>query len=234
MSKKIKSASKVISTLLAIVVFIFWGSQSMATNEPPTHHEQTEQTADGDQGGHGGHTKHLENLWSFNYGDGKLYNNPPFLFGVFNFVLLIILLVKFTRKPVGNFLKERHEQVQRELTEASELKNRAQQRLSEIEGRLSNLDKEIAALKEAVAQDAEEEKQRLIEAAEIEAQRIVANADRTMEREIDRIRRRLELETVNASMAAAKTILQKQINDGDRKRLHDEYFDQLTTGEGGN
>ncbi len=184
-------------------------------------------------GGHGGGhaVKHLDNWVSFSFGPGKPYQNGPFAFAILNFIILVIVLVKFGGKPFRAYLENRHATIKKDLEEAAQVNAQARAKLDEIEAKLRNVDKEIAELKAVVARDAALEKERIIKAAEDEAERIVKAADETMDRELRRAQRRLEIEAVNAAMTAAEKLIRREVNDGDRKRLNEEYFAQI--GQGG-
>lgn len=179
------------------------------------------------EGGHGG--KRGEINWvSFDYrGEHSKFTRPPLLFAIINFAILLYLLVRFVRKPMGSYLQERHERIRRDLEEAAELRERAQARLREIDEKLDKLDAEVAEIRESVARDAKEEKSRLIADAEREAERIVANAEKTLADEIARVKRRLEVSAVQAAVEASEKLLRSSITATDHNRLREEYFAQL-------
>ncbi len=203
--------------------------------EAPAHHELAAgahgeathgEAGAGHGGGHG--VTHLDNWFSFDYGkpDSK-YKNGPLGFAILNFTILIILLVRFTKKPLVSYLATRHETIKQDLAEAANLRDQAQRKLAEISARLDNLGKEVAQIKADVAQDAELEKQRIIEAAHKEAERIIAVADRTLERELRRARRRLESETVERALKLAEELVEQNIKLADRKKINERYIAQI-------
>jgi len=179
----------------------------------------------------GGHAvTHLDNWFSFDFGEGKHYQNGPFGFAILNFIVLLFILKRFASKPFRTYLATRHATVKKDLEEAAQVNAQARAKLDEIEAKLRNIDKEIAEIKASVARDAALEQERIIKAAEEEAERIVKVADETMERELRRAQRRLETEAVNAAMTAAEKLIRKEVNDADRKRLNEEYFAQIGQG----
>lgn len=184
---------------------------------------------DGHDHGGGHKTKHLENWFSLSFGEGKKYKNGPFAFMILNFVLLCWLLVKFTKKPVTQYLETRHDTIRDNLAEAAELRKQASAKLAEIENKLDNLKQEIASIKKGVAADAELEKKRIIEAAQTEADRIIQQADKTLDNDLKRARKMLEKEAADAAMTAAEKLIKEQINKKDLKRLNEEYFEQIAS-----
>ncbi len=176
------------------------------------------------------------NWFSFNYGHGARkdgttykYANPPLGFGIINFAILIILLVKFTRKPISTYLVNRADEVEKALKEAAELRDAAHKKLAEIEARLSDLDGEVQKIKDNVKKDAEEEKVRIIKAAEAESERVIKNAETALQREVRRAQCELEAQAVEQAMRAAEELITKNINAVDKKRLNEEFIAQIAS-----
>lgn len=185
---------------------------------------------------HGGSHKPAPINWtSFNYkGKGSQWASAPFLFTLINFALLVYLLVRFTRKPLGGYLAERYEKIKTDLDEAARLREEAAKKLAEVDGRLANLDKEIGELKAAVADDAELERQHIIENAEKEAEALVSATERTLQVELERAKRQLEVSAIQAALQAAEKLLKKEVGEQDARRMHEEYFAQIEDMGGGN
>ncbi len=179
--------------------------------------------------GHEGHAPVLDNWFSLSFGPGKQHQYGPLAFSILNFVALVWLLVRFGRKPLGDFLHQRHVSVRKDLDEAAQLHREARARLAEIEGKLAALDREISEIKQAVAADAELERERIIKNAEAEAERIVKQADDILAREVRNAQRRLEVEAVDAALTAAEKLIKQQLTEEDRQRLDEEYFAQIAS-----
>lgn len=180
------------------------------------------------KGAHGTHKPAPINWTSFDYkGKGSKWTSAPFLFTLINFALLVYLLVRFTRKPLGGYLAERYEKIKTDLDEAARLREEAAKKLAEVDGRLANLDKEIGELKAAVAEDAELERQRIIENAEKEAEALVGASERTLQVELERAKRQLEVSAIQAALQAAEKLLKKEVGEQDARRMHEEYFAQI-------
>ena len=190
---------------------------------------------DDGHGGHGGHGGMAPINWfSFDYGHGTRkdgtpykYANPPLGFGIMNFVILMILLVKFTRKPVGSYLLNRSEEIEKNLEEAASLRDAAQAKLAEIDKKLSVLDSEVEQIKKDVVKDAEAEKVRIIKDAEAEAERIVSDTQSAMDNEIAAAKRRLERFVVSESLRVAEELITKNISLADKKKLNEQFIAQI-------
>jgi F-type H+-transporting ATPase subunit b len=209
---------------------------SLVAPDAFAHAPQAELPHAGAHSGHGaGHPSAKINWFSLNYKGGCLgkdnaHDYPPIGLAIINFALLVFLLVKFARRPLQDYLQQRHERIKNELEEATTLRRKAADQLARVSARLANLDLEIAEIKEGVARDAQEERLRLISSAEKEAERIIEMAEKTMSRELARAKRKLETEAASAAMAAAESILKQQLTDADRRRVYAEYISQLKEG----
>jgi len=160
--------------------------------------------------------------------------NPPMIFPLVNFALLVGLLIKFTRKPLVGFLRDRHDRVMRDLTHAREIHSRAKRQFEQIDGKLRRLDEEIQAIKDRVATDALAEKERIIADAQAEAERLTRSAEKSIRQEIERARRKLGIEAIEAALAAAEKLLKEGITADDRERLTDEYLQRVASSGGRN
>jgi F-type H+-transporting ATPase subunit b len=224
-----------LSRVCALAAVLVGGGAAWA-EEPrleAASHEQRGSEAAGHAGTHGEAHHHapqpLDNWFSLSFGPGREKQNGPLAFAILNFVVLVWLVVRFGRKPLQTYLRDRHVTIRRELEEAARLHKEAGEKLAQIDGKLRNLDLEIAGIKEAVRKDAEEERKRIIANAEAEAQRIVQQTDELLKRELRNAQRRLEVEAVDSAIRAAEKLIRQTLTDEDRKRLNDEYYKQLAS-----
>jgi F-type H+-transporting ATPase subunit b len=194
------------------------------------HGDPAQEGAHGEHGhGHGGGG--ITNWFHF---PSEEHPNGPFAFMILNFVILVYLLVRFAKKPFVQYLENRHTSIRDNLAEASKMREEAREKLDVIKGKLSNLEREIAEIKESVKKDAELEKQRIIADAQAQAEQLVLGAERTLEEEVRRARRMLEREAVSAAMTASEKMIRQKITDVDRKRINEDYFQQITSSGGSN
>jgi F-type H+-transporting ATPase subunit b len=204
--------------------------------EAPTEHtdhvDHGEAGADAHgPGGHGG--GHGGGISNWFHWPGEKHPNGPLGFAIINFIILIYVVVRIGKKPFVDFLEKRHSTVRDNLAEASRLRGEAEKKLEEIKGKLNNLQQEITEIKNNVKKDAELEKERIIADAKAQAEHLVLAADRSLEEELKRARRMLEREAVSAAMTSAEKLIRQKINESDRKRINDEYFQHITGGSPG-
>ena len=75
----------------------------------------------------------------------------------------MIVLFKFAKKPLQDFLQKRTELIEKTLNEAKEAKEAALKALQEAEERLKTKDAEIEAILAAAKKSGEQERDRIIE-----------------------------------------------------------------------
>ena len=153
---------------------------------------------------------------------------------IVNFVLLFGGIAYFIRKPAGEFFAARTAAIQKDMAEAREARQKADQRLTEIEQRLSRLGDEIGALRAEAAREDAVQQERLRQASEAEAAKILSGA----EAEITTMARsaRLDLKSFAAKLAVdlAEERIRGRMNPEVQGRLLGSYVRDLNTPEGGN
>lgn len=114
-----------------------------------------------------------------------------------NFAALMIILIKFLKKPIVDGLRGRREGIKEEFDSLEAQRSESESQYQEYAGRLSGLDAELQEMvAKAVAQ------------GEVEKARIIAEANEAA----DQIKRQAELAVANA-VAEAKVNLKNEVAD---------------------
>jgi F-type H+-transporting ATPase subunit b len=149
------------------------------------------------------------------------------VFRVINFAILAGALVYLLRKPLGNYLDAKTEQIRQDLTEAAGKRERAEAERKEAKARLEGLDQEIAEARKKGLAHAEAERQRILEAAKADAMRLGENAKRELADELELARRKLTARAAELSVEMARKKIGEQISDADRRRLFEKGLEKL-------
>ncbi len=136
-----------------------------------------------------------------------------------NFGILVGLLIYFLRKPVSTFLRERRELLIKSMEDAKEAHENAREKLSRVEEKLSRIEEDITRINLSMDGEVEGEMERIKSLTEREIQRIKEQASFTAEQELKQARTELQKEAADLSVAAAKEIISKAVDDEDRKRF---------------
>jgi F-type H+-transporting ATPase subunit b len=146
-----------------------------------------------------------------------------------NFGVLVALLGFFGGKAVNKALASRHEQMKKDLEEASQARTAAEARLAQQERRMGNLEKEIAALRASIKAEAINEEQRLVAAAEEKARRIQDETRFLLEQQVKEAELRFRAEVAGTAVRVAEEIVRRSVNPQDTARLQQSFIADLET-----
>ena len=200
------------SLMLAGVLLL----QSPAVYADDTH----EVAAEGEhEAGHGEGHGHL----SFN----GLLKSLEFWGAVFNFTLLIVILVRLSKKPMHKFLTERSERIDRGIREAAQVKAKAEAVFNEYTERLKTLDQELNKLRSDIAKAAVEDRARIVADAEETAQRVKAETEALVARQGEQLEAEIRREVVQAAIEAATRAVREAASADDQRRLAEAFAQEL-------
>lgn len=161
---------------------------------------------------HGGH--------GFNFHENGFY--------IFDFAVLLILLVSFVRRPLRQFLRQRRATIEREIDEARRLQAEARAVLTEYERRLANLDAEVEGIRKRAHEDGETLKARLVAEGEALAQKLVEDAEARVRTEAHLLRERLEAELVSAAVGRAEQIVKQGLSAERQRQYVQDYVSRIS------
>jgi F-type H+-transporting ATPase subunit b len=146
---------------------------------------------------------------------------------LFNFAVLVAILVHFLRRPIANYLVDRSQQIRHALVEAGATRERASADLASVQSRLAALPAELAALKERGAEEVKAEQARIKVLAASERERVLAQTRREIDQQYRLARRALVQETAEQAAAIARARIERDITPADQTRLIDRYLTQV-------
>jgi F-type H+-transporting ATPase subunit b len=148
-------------------------------------------------------------------------------FKIFNFAVLVAIIVKFAGKPLKNYLLNRSTRVSEKLDEADRLFKEAEALKKEYQSRLSKLDDEIEAFKKSILEDTEKEKKKIIDEATEFAKRIEGQAKLTYQQEIREMTNRIKEEIARLTMERAEKLIIEKYNPKDHELMVDAFIEKL-------
>ena len=146
---------------------------------------------------------------------------------LFNFAILVFILVHFLRRPIANYLVDRSQQIRHALVEAAATRAQASTDLGRIETRLAALPAELEALKARGADEVQAEQGRIRALAVTERERVLSQTRREIEQQYRLARRALVQETAEQAANVARTRIERDITPADQARLIDRYLNQV-------
>ena len=146
---------------------------------------------------------------------------------IVSFVLLIILLAHFLKKPVRVFLMKRQEDIKNSLEQSAKKEEESRKNFENWERKLNSLSQEVAELHQKISQEGEEERQRIVERALEEGDRIRKQAQLVAEQEVKKARSALRKEMVDLSIELAEKLLKQSTQPQDQEKLVREYMEKI-------
>jgi F-type H+-transporting ATPase subunit b len=157
-------------------------------------------------------------------GEESPWNTLMLTARVVNTIALIALLVYFLKTPLVSFFKDRTSQIEKDLQEAKEGRERAEASLKEYESRIAGMEKELETLRGELRKSAELESQKVAANAERMAKSMVDAARLAAEQEVRKARAELQNEAVSLAIQAAETLIRESIGHEDQQRIVADYL----------
>lgn len=146
-----------------------------------------------------------------------------------NFIALLIILIKFLAKPIGNALAGRQQQVIDDLETLQDKRDTAERSYKEFESKLAGMEKEMEIIVERAIAQAENEKVKILEDAERAAEDIKRQAEAAVQAEIVEAKRKLRDDIADQAAAMAEELIVKNLTPEDQVKITEQYLDRVGT-----
>ena len=151
----------------------------------------------------------------------------PTVAKLFNFAVLIGVLVYFLRTPIANYLRLRSTQIREALVTAAEMRQTATAQLEAIQQQLALLPSELEALKKRGVEDTAAEEARIAATAKAERARLLEQMRREIDMRLRVARRELTEHAAALAVQVAEDRIRRNITTDDQLRLLDRYTTQI-------
>ncbi len=146
------------------------------------------------------------------------------LWRVINTAALIAVLVYFLKKPMANFFSERRAQIQKDLEDAKEQRDRAERTIAEYEKKIGEMGRELDKMRDELRKAADVESEKVVANADRMAATMVESAKLAADQEVRKAKMILKNEAVGLAVELAESLIREKINEDDRKRIVEEYL----------
>ncbi|MFH1215415.1 MAG: F0F1 ATP synthase subunit B [Pseudomonadota bacterium] len=146
---------------------------------------------------------------------------------VMNFAALMVILIKFLKKPLVDALKGRQQTIAAEFEDLETRRAEAERRYKEYEAKLAGIDAELKDMVEKAIAAGQTEKARIIDEANKAAENIKRQAEMSVQTEITEARRRLKNEIAEQAAVMAEEIIKKNLQDSDQDKLVEDYLTKV-------
>lgn len=148
-------------------------------------------------------------------------------FRVMNFIVLLIILVKFGAKPIAESLGGRRKQIRDEIEDLEAKKVKAERDYKDFSAKLESVEKEVDTIVEKAVAQAEIEKVRILEAAEKSADDVKRAATSAISNEIIAAKRDLKNSVTEQAAIMAEELIVKNLTADDQVKIVEDYLDKV-------
>jgi F-type H+-transporting ATPase subunit b len=148
-----------------------------------------------------------------------------------NFGVLAGALFFLLRKPVAQGLRSRREGIKDQLDDLERRKREAEGQLSATKEKLKRLDQEAQKIIAEYVAQGEAIKAKILEEAKGAAEKLQEQAKKNIEHEFRKTKEQLKAEMAEQAVAMAEDLIKKNVNDGDQKRIIDEYLTKVVVAQ---
>ena len=142
-----------------------------------------------------------------------------------NFAILVFLIIRYARKPLINFFKEKSEDVKKEIRAVEQEKAEILAKVDDILKARDQSQEKLEKLQERIIAQGKAKKQRIIEGARQESKIMLESARRKIESQMKAAQADLRAEMIDHAIDMALKKLPGIINEEDNQKLYDRYIE---------
>jgi F-type H+-transporting ATPase subunit b len=142
-----------------------------------------------------------------------------------NFAILAALVIKFARRPIANFLKDKKEEVGREILRLEQSKRQVESETREIQIQLDAGQQRLALIKEKIIAEGQNRREQLIAEAQEDARMLLERTRGKIESRIRDAHELLRGELVDMAADLAAVKLPAAVTPADHERQLRHWFD---------
>lgn len=141
-----------------------------------------------------------------------------------NFAALLIILIKFLKKPIVDGLRGRRQGIREEFDDLESQRSVAENQYQEYASRLNGLDAELKKMVETAVAQGEVEKERIIAEANDAAEQIKRQAEMAVTNAVAEAKVKLKNEVADQAAVMAEEIIKNNLQADDQVTLVEGYL----------
>lgn len=142
-----------------------------------------------------------------------------------NFAIIALVLIKFGRKPIKDFLENRREEINYQIKKFEQQKEDAEEKVQEATEMLNESFARFELIKQRIIEDGEKKKQQILDDARQESQMLLAATQRKIENQIVEAKNLIRSELIESAIALAEKRLPAEITATDEQKLIEHYME---------
>ena len=144
-----------------------------------------------------------------------------------NFIILAALIIKYARRPIANFLKEKKDEVAKAIEKLESQKQAAKNQLLVYKKQLAASEDQLAQIKQKIIAEGEARKAQLIAGAQTDSRIMIETAQLRIDHMIRETHGRIRSELIDTATEIALTKLSKMITTEDHDNLIHQWMDAV-------
>jgi F-type H+-transporting ATPase subunit b len=146
-----------------------------------------------------------------------------------NFLILAFVLIKFGKNPLMNALRQRKEEIQKEIKKAEEQRKEAEAKANELRRQLEENVAQLEQIKQKIINRGETRKKEIIQEARAESKILLLEAKRRIDSQIISTKKMFQAEMVDEAMKTVFEKLPQHITQADNQKFLDQYITQISS-----
>lgn len=141
-----------------------------------------------------------------------------------NFVILVLVLVKFAWRPLVDFLTGKKEEIAHDIRRMEEEKEQAARKVAEAHKKIEDSSVRFENLKERIIRQGEKRKQAIIAEAQSESKILLESVKRKIDSQVRQAKSTLRSEIIDMAVNLAIERLPGQVTEKDNQKLLDQFL----------
>ncbi len=141
-----------------------------------------------------------------------------------NFLILVIIIVKYMRKPLGDFIAGKQREVQSDVETLEQKKTDAVALKKEAEKEIKASDRKFNEIKRNIIAQGEKRKKQIIQDANREVEMLFKSVKAKIEGDIEQSKRRVKSDMVDKALELAMQRLPEMMTPQDNQQLVDQFI----------
>jgi F-type H+-transporting ATPase subunit b len=144
-----------------------------------------------------------------------------------NFGILVVLFLKFARKPLMAALRGMRDRIKEEIDGIKKQHREVKGHMDSEEARLAEIQQHLEEIRASIIEMGEKEKEKIIEQAKVTAGKMIEDARAYASFQMARARKQLSDEMVDIAISKVEERLKKEISSEDNENLVNDFLENL-------
>lgn len=144
-----------------------------------------------------------------------------------NFAILVIVIIKFGKNPIGVFFKNQRENISRMIGDIEAQKEENFARIQQTQQLMQETSDRFESIKEKIIVEGEAKKQDIIETARRESQLMIDHANFWIKRQVSQAKQQVKSELIDEAFERALQRLPQALTREDKDKVINRYLAEI-------